>query len=171
MDESGAVTYTLPYNMNIGSLGIVFARRGDDVVIGNQLQTGNTKRVYRYAATGGAVAQSGAILPEPVRFITIAGDFVYAANAPGGTLKTDAVYVLDKATLTLQETLSVPVGFGNADNGQVITDENEQVYFLGGTSVWRLSAGSWVLVKDFAGTFGLARPRGGLAFLVVTFSR
>lgn len=162
-DEGVETTYTFAYNLNVGSIGVVLARRGSDVVIGSAIQSGsNNKRLYRYSTAGGSAVATSAAMTQAVRAITIAGSYVYALNAPSSLGDADAVYVLDVATLTLQSTISPPAGADN--NAHLMTDENDEVYCYADIYVYRLDGTTWTQIKTITSgmNYGQGYDRMGI---------
>lgn len=149
-DDGTATSYTLPYNINNGSMFLVFCRRDDVVIIGSWSKSTGDERIYKFSSAGGTSTASSSPLAEAAQSIAIAGSNVYVLDSQGGSNPT-AVYVLDLATLTLQDTLTPPAGID--DDGQLMTDENGALYcFTGSLEVYRLDGGStWTLVKTITG--------------------
>ncbi len=148
-DDGTATSYTLPYNINSGSMSLIFCRSESTVLIASRSKTTGTERIYKYSTAGGTHTLSSSPLAEAAQSIAIAGSYCYVLDSQSGSPPT-AVYVLDLATLTLQNTLTPPSG--TDEDGQVLADENGRVYvFTGGTAVYRLDGTSWTLVKTITG--------------------
>jgi hypothetical protein len=161
-DEGAGTLFTLPYNINVGSLLTVFCRRDDVVLIGDWNSGGN-KRIYKYSTAGGTHSVMGAALPAQALSITISGDQVYVLEAKG-TLAPTAIWELDLATLSLQATLSVPAGM--SQYAALMTDDLGTVYcYNGSNDLYRLEGGStWVLAKNFTG--GIAYGQAGTRYSI-----
>lgn len=160
-DDGVSTSFTLPYNINNGSLFVVFCRSETTVLIGSWSKATGDERIYKFSTSGGTSTASSSPLPEAAQSIAIAGSNVYVLDSQGGGDPT-AVYVLDLATLTLQTTLTPPTG--TDDDGRLMTDENGALYcFTGSLEVYRLGGGStWTLVKSVSG--GIEYGQSGTRF-------
>ncbi len=148
-DDGTATTYTLPYNINNGSIFTVFCRSESTVLIGSWSKSTGNERIYKYSTAGGVHSVASSPLAEAAQSIAIAGSNAYVLDSQSGGNPT-AVYVLDVATLTLQSTLTPPPGIDQ--DGRLMTDENGRLYcFTGSLEVYRLDGITWTLVKSITG--------------------
>src|SRR5574337_1539273 len=95
----GGASYTMPHSL--GGSQVRFARAGADIVFGSTLF--GEGRLHRCSTAGGSPAVSSAVLGDYVNSILIVGSSVYATTA-----NSKQMYVLDLATLTLQQTVNLP---------------------------------------------------------------
>lgn len=95
----GGASYTMPHFL--GEAQLRFARAGADIVFGSTLF--GERRLHRCSTAGGSPAVSSAVLGDYVNSILIVGSSVYAT-----TKSSKQMYVLDLATLTLQQTVNLP---------------------------------------------------------------
>ncbi len=95
----GGASYTMPHFL--GEAQVRFARAGADIVFGSTLF--GERRLHRCSTAGGSPAVSSAVLGDYVNSILIVGSSVYAT-----TKSSKQMYVLDLATLTLQQTVNLP---------------------------------------------------------------
>lgn len=148
-DDGVSTSFTLPYNINNGSIFVVFCRSESTILIGSWSKSTGDERIYKFSTSGGTSTASSSPLAEAAQSIAIAGSNVYVLDSQGGSNPT-AVYVLDLATLTLQTTLTPPTG--TDDDGRLMTDENGRLYcFTGSLEVYRLDGSTWTLVKTITG--------------------
>lgn len=95
----GGASYTMPHFL--GEAQVRFARAGADIVFGSTLF--GERRLHRCSTAGGSPVVSSAVLGAYVNSILIVGSSVYAT-----TVHSKQMYVLDLATLTLQQTVNLP---------------------------------------------------------------
>jgi hypothetical protein len=116
-------SFTLP--QTIGSDQARFYRDDDVMLIASAL-TG-VLAVYRYAPTGGvAPLATSPALPTPVGFITCIGDRAYAI----GYGVTTSLYVLDKLTLQLLETVTLPIANDTIDSTHLAEGPDGALYWF-----------------------------------------
>lgn len=146
------------YSHNNSAQSLRFAKSGSTFIVADRTDSAS-KKIHKYTMVGAYVASSAA-MSTGITSLAVVGDQVYA-SANTGT----ALWRLDVATLTLQETITRP----HTDGWSVCFDNGGELglWTIDGSTpkVYMRRSGAWVLFASLASTYYGTSERGQMIAL------